>query len=128
MRVENDTLYPSAALRRIFEAVHARESARRGWSRLTQWDRLVIRVRYARRGELGGWAVVGGQLANLFVPRRILPVSRFASLWRHELWHLYGFRHGDMPDHVHDWTPDGMSYVGRALGGIRYLHERQGPK
>lgn len=128
MRLRNDTLYPSAALRRILAAVHARESTRRGWRRLPQWGAVDVRVAYARRNDLGGWAYVGGNAAHVFVPRGVLPVSRFAALWRHELWHLYGFRHGDMPDHIHDWEPRGFAWVGRLLGGIRYLHERQVPK
>jgi hypothetical protein len=131
VRVVNETRYPTAALRRIVALVHGRESTRTLFGRLGQWDRLVVTVKHSARARDGtgfpgwysGWAHLGGTQSHLFVPPERLEVTKLAGLWRHELWHLYGVEHSEMPVYIHDWSTRGCGYVIAALGR-RLLKER----
>lgn len=121
MKLLNQTNYPTVELKRLLRAVHAKESAR-PWGQLDQWDKLVITVRYTLPDQQGntdyysGWAYLGEVESTLFVPPGKLHVSKLAGLWRHELWHLYGVDHHDMPEYIRDWTTRGCGYIWDVMG------------
>ncbi|UCC74352.1 MAG: hypothetical protein JSV86_07280, partial [Gemmatimonadota bacterium] len=93
MKLDNDTRYDSRVLRAIMHAVHAHEVGM-GQGRLPTWPQLTVRVGYRRRQDdatYSGYAYYHGRFARLSVPRTgVLDVARFAAVFRHELWHLYG--------------------------------------
>ncbi len=95
MKLDNQTDYPTRVLRSIMCAVHSAEP--RG--RLRTWDRLTVKVVYSR-GRHTGYAFYHGLSARLRVPKDGMNVAKFAALWRHELWHLYGIPHADYPPNV----------------------------
>jgi len=119
VRVLNKTDYPTRAIRSILCAVHSAEP--RG--RLKQWHQLSVEIVYARRTNwpYTGSAYINGTNAYLSVPRpgteyangvhTCLAVVKLAALWRHEMWHLYGFEHCDYGPALRNWEDECVDHV-----------------
>lgn len=135
MKIINQTDYPTPALRSIMVAVHNAEP--RG--RLKTWARLTVTIRYARKGDrpYTGNARYNGLRCTLSVPRpattyapgvdvttlgdaSLCRVVRFAALWRHEMWHLYGIRHAAYTDAIMWCQPECVDHV--HLGPFADVH------
>ena len=102
MRLINQTPYPTRLLRSLICAVHTAEAKGGRGRRLPRWSRLTIKIAIRRAGnrDYTGHAYLSGHYSHLSVPPGGLDVAAFAALWRHELWHLYGIRHGDFPESI----------------------------
>lgn len=129
MKLDNNTRYHTRTLRSIMIAVY-RATERDLNKPLPQWKRLRVKIAYRRRQRsyvpvdgggyeshlkerepekghsYSGHAYYHGSYSHLSVPKGELSVALFVKLWRHELWHLYGVRHEDMPPSVL-WVRDG---------------------
>lgn len=111
MRINNQTPYPTRALRAIMVAVYREVAAnwgpppRQGIVRIRPRDPRIVRwtgndgVQHEakRSRSYTGRASLAGHRAVLGIPTTGLDVLQFAHLWRHELFHWYGVRHADYP-------------------------------
>lgn len=98
MIVRNKTNYDTRTLKALLVAVHAAEGGKRG--RLKTWKRLCVTIKHSRCHGYTGFAWYSGLKATLCVPKDGILIRKFAELWRHELWHLYGIRHSDYPPSI----------------------------
>jgi len=93
VKLKNETKYSGRELRSLFTAVYRRmektEGPHPGWMR-----GYSIRVRYSRRsGRVSGNAWIKGNSQNLFLPRGRVSVETLATVFEHEMFHSYGYRH-----------------------------------
>jgi hypothetical protein len=126
MKLDNRTKYDTRTLRRILIAVF-REQSGVFQARIPQWDRLQVRISYARPGvplymvgalrekglsdaadaiaarrarHVTGCAYVRGRWTELRVPSGVVALDRLAAVWIHELWHIAGSHHEGFPESV----------------------------
>lgn len=117
MKVTNFTRYSGTMLRSVFLSVVADVesvfAAREGTKRRAEFIRehCLIDYVYTRQGGCSGRASLGGGWCRIRVARGEVSLAELIWLVRHEVYHLFGVRHGDMPNAVNHWSASGTAAV-----------------
>jgi hypothetical protein len=128
MRVVNRTRYSGVVIRSIFlsvlsevESVIGRRDAAAAASARVRGQfiraRCTVTWTYTRGGGIGasGRASLGGGRCRLRLPREEVQLVEVLWLVRHEVMHLFGVEHRDMPHSVMHRTETGYGYVREAF-------------
>lgn len=127
MPIHNETQYCGKMLRSVFLAAvkHAEGAIARTLAARhpqsttivagirTRADRLrrdcAVTVVYTRHRGCSGLASLGGGWCRIRVPKGSVHLARLAWLVQHEIYHLFGVRHRDMPHAVNHWSSAGIA-------------------
>lgn len=123
MKLVNKTRYSSRELRSLFTAVYRAmaktEGEHPGWT-----NGYSITVKYSR-GRVSGNAWLKGNSQNLFLPRGAVGTETLATVFEHEMFHSYGYRHDAIGGRF-TWSEANRAsfeWVGERFG--RLLRERE---
>jgi len=113
MKIENETNWDTLSLKK-FSTYLLRWSEKGPEGKLPDWQRknLTIQVIHSKRTTYSGYALYDSTWMKLFLPKEEINVERLARLFLHELDHIRGYRHNqmpkwydmDIPRDIHLWT------------------------
>lgn len=119
MKAKNETRYSGVMLRSVFLAVvnHVEKvlSNTTGTPLSVQARAAFIRARctvayvYTRGGGCSGRASLGGGWCRIRIARDEVKLAELAWLIQHEVYHLFGVKHQDMPHAVNHWSASGTA-------------------
>lgn len=64
---------------------------------------------YTRNRGCSGRASLGGLRCRIRIPRDSVPLASLAWLMQHEVYHLFGVTHRDMPPAINHWSDAGIA-------------------